>query len=277
MSDSVTGARVARKGVSQRGTLRKLYRQSRAARRAITSFVIIAILWEVIGRYVITNEALFVPFSSIGAAFTKLMSTGELQKHVQVSVTEFLLGVGVAAAVGVASGAVLAVKDTLRDYIDPVISVLYSTPTVALAPLFILGLGIGLESKAAVVFLVTVIPVIINTVAGIRATEQDFIEAARSFGASELQIFQKILIPAALPFIITGLRLGVGRGIVGVVVAELFGARAGLGLLILSTSQSFDPAGLFVAILLLAFAAVTVISILQWLEAAVAPWRKFKV
>jgi NitT/TauT family transport system permease protein len=146
---------------------------------------------------------------------------------------------------------------------------------VALAPLFIFIFGIDAASKMAVVFLLAVFPIVINTATGIRSTDQIFIEAARSFSASRRQIFQKVLLPSALPFIVAGLRLGIGRGLVGVVVGEFIGARAGLGYLIFRSSQAFQIDAMWVGVFLLAGTGVVTVIVLQKVERKLAPWRHF--
>jgi NitT/TauT family transport system permease protein len=151
---------------------------------------------------------------------------------------------------------------------------LYAMPIIALGPLFILWLGIGIGSKIAIVFLTAVFPILINTVTGLTNADRILIEVARSFGANSFQIYTKVRMPAALPFIIAGLRLSVARALVGVVVAELFGARAGLGFLIVNAAQSFDTAGLFVGVIVLAIAGVVSVELLKWIEAVLAPWRR---
>ncbi len=189
---------------------------------------------------------------------------------------ERLWGFLLAAAIGIVLGILIATSDTVHDFVDPWISALYSTPTVALAPLFIVIFGIDTPSKIAVVFLLAVFPIVINTATGIRATDNVYLEAARSFCASRNQIFTKVLIPSALPFIVAGLRLGIGRGLVGVVVGELFGARGGLGFLILTSSQVFDTAGLWVGVFVLAGTGILSVLLLQKLERRMAPWREFE-
>jgi NitT/TauT family transport system permease protein len=141
------------------------------------------------------------------------------------------------------------------------------------APLLTLWLGIGLAAHVAVVFIVVVFPVLINTYAGLANSDRDLIEVARSFGANQMQIFSKIQFPGALPFIVAGLRQGIARGLVGVVVAELFGSHAGLGYLILISGQQFDPAGLFVGILIFALAGVAAVEAVRFIERRIAPWR----
>jgi ABC-type nitrate/sulfonate/bicarbonate transport system permease component len=150
---------------------------------------------------------------------------------------------------------------------------LYATPIIALGPLFILWLGIGVASKIAIVFLTAVFPILINTVVGLTATERTLIDVARSLGATNMQIYTKIRIPGATPYVVAGLRLSVARALVGVVVAELFGARAGLGFLILTSAQNFDTPALFVGVIIFAVAGVASVGLLKWLEQYFAAYR----
>jgi len=256
--------------------LLRWYRDNTSVARAALSFLIVGILWEVAGQS--GQFKLFMaPLSAIWASFWNMALSGQLWKHVQMSGIEFLWGFFLAAAVGIILGILIATNDVARDFLDPWISALYSTPTVALAPLFIVIFGIDAPSKIAVVFLLAVFPVVINTATGIRSTDRVFIEAARSFSASRLQIFTKVLIPSALPFIVAGLRLAIGRGLVGVVVGELFGARAGLGFLVLTASQLYDTAGVWVGVFILAGTGILSVVILQKVERRMAPWREFEL
>jgi len=241
--------------------------------RWCVSFAIAIALWEFCARVLVANNLFLTPLSAIGVRAVELWSTGELQNHIYVSFIEFSGGFVLAVAVGILLGVVLAEFPLVRGLVDPWVSMLYATPIIALGPLFILWLGIGVISKSAIVFLVAVFPILINTVSGLTTTDKVFIEVAESFGASAGQIYIKVRMPAALPFIIAGLRLGVARALVGVVVAELFGARAGLGFLILNSAQSFDTAGVFVGVIILAIAGVLSVELLKWLEFKLAPWR----
>src|ERR671932_17579 len=244
--------------------------------RAIVGFLALIFVWEIIARYLFTNALVLVPLSKIWDAFLKLARNGELWKHTSVSLQEFALGYVVAAVVGVLLGLLLATNARLRDYAGPWVSFLYAVPLVAIAPLFIVAFGIGIMSKVVVIFLVAVFIILVNTEVGVLSTDPHLIEAARSFGASRLQIFRKVLLPAALPFIIAGLRLGMARGLVGVVVAELFGAKAGLGFLILASAQVFDTASLFVGVLVLAVGGYLGVEALKLVEHRLAPWRHFE-
>jgi NitT/TauT family transport system permease protein len=237
------------------------------------SFLTAAILWELTAQFLITDRILFSPLGSIVLKAIELWQSGELQTHIRISFIEFAGGFSLAIAAGTALGIVLAGSRLLRDFFEPWVSMLYATPIIALGPLFILWLGIGVASKIAIVFLTAVFPILINTIAGLTATDRTLVDVARSFGATKAQIYLKIRIPAATPFIIAGLRLSVARALVGVVVAELFGARAGLGFLILTSAQSFDTAALFLGVIIFAIAGVASVSLLKWLEASLASYR----
>jgi ABC-type nitrate/sulfonate/bicarbonate transport system permease component len=244
--------------------------------RGLLSLLIVALVWEVAGR---TGRwpLILAPLSDILAKFVQLAATGDLQRHILVSLNEFVIGFVVAAVLGVGLGIAIATSDAVRDFVDPWVSAVYATPTVALAPMFIFIFGIDAPSKMAVVFLLAVFPIVINTATGIRSTEQIYIEAARSFSASRSQIFTKVLIPSALPFIVAGLRLGIGRGLVGVVVGEFIGARAGLGYMIFRSSQGFEIDAMWVGVFLLAGTGVLAVILLQKVERRLAPWRRFEL
>jgi len=145
---------------------------------------------------------------------------------------------------------------------------------VALGPLFILWLGIGVWSKIVIVVLLVVFAVIINTEAGIRSTSERYLEMMRAFGATPRQLFFKVSLPSATPFILAGLKLGIGRGLIGVVVAELFGSRLGLGRLIGASADSFNMPELFAAVSILAASGIAMNSAFAWLEARLVPWTK---
>lgn len=252
------------------------YRAHAGTIRGLTSFLVVALAWEIAGRSG-RWPLLLAPLSEIWVAFLKLAASGELLRHVLVSLNEFIVGFAIAAVFGIGLGMAIASSDAVRDFIDPWVSAVYATPTVALAPLFIFIFGIDAPSKMAVVFLLAVFPIVINTATGLRSTDQVFIEAARSFSANRAQIFTKVLIPSALPFIVAGLRLGIGRGLVGVVVGEFIGARAGLGFLIFRSSQGFQIDAMWVGVFLLAGTGVLAVVILQKVERHMAPWRQFEL
>jgi ABC-type nitrate/sulfonate/bicarbonate transport system permease component len=252
------------------------FRTHASTLRGLFSLLVVAAVWEIAGR---TGRwpLILAPISDIWSKFLQLAASGELVRHILVSLNEFIVGFAIAAVFGILLGIVIASSKSAKDFIDPWVSAVYATPTVALAPLFIFVFGIDAPSKMAVVFLLAVFPIVINTATGITSTDRIYIEAARSFSASKRQIFTKVLIPSALPFIVAGLRLGIGRGLVGVVVGEFIGARAGLGYLIFKSSQGFQIDAMWVGVFLLAGTGVLAVSILQRVERRMAPWREFEL
>jgi NitT/TauT family transport system permease protein len=241
--------------------------------QAIASFVMAVALWEYVARVVVHNPLFFSSLTDVAARAVELWQSGELQSHIAASFIEFAGGFLLAAVFGILAGIGMAASKTVRGFFDPWVSMLYSTPILALGPLFILWLGIGLASKIAVIFLVAVFPILINTLVGLTTADRLLLDVGRSLGATPRQLYLKIRMPSALPYIIAGLRLSVARALVGVVVAELFGARAGLGFLILQSAQSFDTAAMFVGVAILAGAGVGSVALLKLVEQKMAPWR----
>jgi NitT/TauT family transport system permease protein len=257
------------------GPISNIWRNHRRLIRGAYAVALVLIAWELIGRYVFTSKLMFAPLSAVLVEFAKLWATGELERHIFVSFAALAVGFAIAAIVGIALGSLIAISDVVGEHVDPVINALYATPLVAFSPILILAFGIGPASTIAIVFLLVVFPILINTTAGIRSTDASLIEAARSFSASRFEIFRLVLLPSALPFIVAGLRLGIGRGLVAVFIGELSGAREGLGYLIAISGQTFNVPGMFVGVLVLAAAGVVGVALLQYVERKIAPWQQF--
>ena len=255
---------------------RKRKRTSKALKAqffAWTSVFSGLIIWEIVGRYLVQN-ALFLatPIQAVGSIVV-LVKSGELAHHAWVSGQEFLIGFVIACVTGVILGLLIASFERVANTLNPWVAGIYATPVVAVSPLFILWFGIGIWSKVAVVISLVVFPVIINTEVGIRSTDSQLIEAVRSFGATPMQIFRKVSLPAATPFILAGIRLGVGRGLIAVVVGELFGSRAGLGFLIIQSAEVFDMPQLFAGIIVLASTGILLTAAFRALERYLVPWN----
>jgi NitT/TauT family transport system permease protein len=250
---------------------------SKARRKYLAGTVSIVaglLLWEVVSRLFVANALFLAAPSQIVSAIRGLAGSGELQHHIAISAVEFVIGYVIASALGIAVGFAMAQSATAKQALQPWISGLYATPTIALAPLFILWLGIGIWSKVLVVIFLVLFPVTINTEAGLRTTSERLIEMLRSFGATPRQIFFKLSLPSAMPFILAGLKLGIGRGLIGVVVAELFGSRAGLGRLISQSADAFNMPDLFAGVIVLALAGIAMTAGFTWLERKLVPWTR---
>jgi NitT/TauT family transport system permease protein len=241
---------------------------------ALLSVVGGLLVWEAISRLLIANTLFLAAPSQVFLAVIGLIGTGELQHHIAVSAEEFIIGYVIACVLGVVLGLLMASSKVRKQALQPWVSGLYATPTIALAPLFILWTGIGIWSKVLVVVSLVIFPVCINTEAGLRTTSERLVEMLRSFGASQRQIFTKVALPSAVPFILAGLKLGIGRGLIGVVVGELFGSRAGLGQLITQSAESFNMPDLFAGVVILAVAGIAMTAGFGWIEQRLVPWTK---
>lgn len=229
--------------------------------------------WETVARAGVIHPLFISSPTAIAAAAQRLWASGELARHVATSGAEFLGGCLLAAATGVPLGLAAGWYRRLNYVLDPFLAALYATPRIALLPLIVLWVGLGIGSKVVVVFLSAFFPICLTTIAGVRTVSAAHLEVARSFAAGDAHIFRTIVLPSCLPFILAGLRLGLGRGLVGVVVAELYGASAGIGFLINLAGSMFQTDTVFVGIALLAGFGLVFNEILRRAERRVERWR----
>lgn len=241
--------------------------------RPLVSVVVIAILWQVLADYVIKSDLVFASLTSILARAVELAGTGKLWVDLRVSAVEFVLGYGTAVVLGILLGMALALSRAFSQYVGPILNALYATPMVALAPIFIVLMGIGIYSKIAIVFIEAFFPVAVNTALGIRTTERDLVEASQSFGATRTQVIRTVMLPNSYPFIIAGMRIAVARGLAGVLIAEIFGSEAGIGNMIWFSAQSYDMPSLFTGVIILGGSSIALMAVLAKFERWIAPWR----
>lgn len=232
----------------------------------------ILIAWELLSRFVIPPQFLPPP-SAIARAFVTTTMSGELPLQLWQTASVLLLGFGLAIATGMAVGIAMGMFQALRRILDPYVNAFYAMPTVALVPLVIIWLGLGFEAKVFLTWLVAVFPVIINAQIGVMNVPPAFIETARAFGCDQWQVFRRVILHAAVPFFIAGVRLGLGRALVGVVVAEMFTALTGLGYMVVFYGNTFRTAELFVPIVVLAILSIAITSLIYRFERWIAPWR----
>ena len=242
-------------------------------RGAITliSIVCLLALWEIFGRDI--NPVFGSYPSAIAIAFWELLSTGQLTSALYDSLRSFLLGYGLAIVIGVPVGLVIGRSRTAEAAFGIFITAGYAMPLVALVPLLILWLGLGFAVKVAVVFLMSLFPICINTWLGVVAVPKTLIEVGKSFVAPDLVILRRIILPATLPYIMAGIRLAVGRAVVGMVIAEFFTTISGLGAVIINSANNFDTATMFVPIIILMVMAIGLNWLIGFVERKVAPWQ----
>jgi NitT/TauT family transport system permease protein len=232
------------------------------------------IVWQVLSDVIVRNRLFLASPWQVAVEIADMFASGAIWPHIRISAVEFILGYSIASVLGISIGLMMATSPFWKSWCQPWVSGLYATPTVALAPLFILWLGIGIWSKVVVIALLVIFAVIVNTEAGIRNTSERYLEMMRSFGATRSQLFIKVSLPSATPFILAGLKLGIGRGLIGVVVAELFGSRQGLGRLIVASADTFNMPQLFAAVTILAVTGIALTAAFSKLEARLVPWTK---
>ncbi|MGH7118467.1 MAG: ABC transporter permease [Acetobacteraceae bacterium] len=244
------------------------------AGRSVISLVALLIVWELVAQFLIKNRLVLAPPTAVLEALITDGFNGDLLKNSFATLTEIFVSFPVAVLIGVAIGVALSASRELGQIAEPLLTALYSVPMIALAPLFIASLGLGLASKFAIILAVSVFPIIITTEVGLSSTDKIFLDAARSFNATRLQIFTTVQFPFALPYIISGLRVAFARALVGAVVGEFFGAFAGYGFAILAASQNFNTARLLGYVVLLAVLGMIGSITLRWVERKMSPWRE---
>lgn len=222
------------------------------------------------------NHFLSSPLQVI-QTFGELYRSGELFRHSYFSLLEFVYGFLLAIVVGIPMGFIMATQKKINYYLDPWVSCIYATPTVALAPIIMVWFGLGIFPNSLVVFLGALFPILLNTYTGIKSVRQNLVEVVRAFGGSPVQVFFKVMIPDATPAIITGLRLAVGRAVISVVVAEWFGAEAGLGYMVYFYSQLFRPGPVFVGIVVLVIFGIVTFTLLEKAQVWLSPWYAHQV
>lgn len=229
-------------------------------------------LWELLGPLV--NPILFSYPSKIAEAFYELTISGELPYYAWESLQILACGLFFAILVGVPLAVLMARYKPIDWALDMPINALYATPTVALVPILVLWFGIYMQAKIIVVFLFAVFPILINTYQGVRECDKNMLEVARSFRAKEWEMWKDVLLPFAVPYIAAGIRLAIGRGLVGMVIAEFYTTISGLGFMITRYANVFETDKTFVPVLLLMVLGITLTAALKRIERRIAPWSR---
>jgi ABC-type nitrate/sulfonate/bicarbonate transport system permease component len=231
---------------------------------------LILIVWQIVGPHI--SPIFFTYPTQIAVAFYTLTASGDLPYYLSQSLEVMFYGLLSAIVVGIPLAVAMARVRWLDWALDFPINALYATPLVALVPLLVLWFGIYLKAKIIVVFLFAVFPILINTYQGVRECDQNMLEVARSFRSPERRVWQDVLLPFALPYIAAGIRLAIGRGLVGMVIAEFYTTISGLGFMITRYANNFEMDKTFVPVIVLMVLGVSLTSGLKWVERRIAPW-----
>ena len=244
-------------------------RQRRILR--ILSLVTLALLWEAVGRT--KNAHLLPPLSKVFSTWIELLGSGQLFQALFVSLQALLLGFLLSVAFGVPLGLLMGRYRKLDSFLDIYMTALLAVPMISFIPFLVIAFGLGLHSRVWIVFLFAFVIIAINTKAGVRDVDPTLTEMARAFGARETELFLKVILPAALPMIMAGIRLGMGRAILGMVTSEMILSAVGFGLMLMSFSASFNTPALFATLLTIVLLAVALLALVQYFDRRLMPWR----
>jgi ABC-type nitrate/sulfonate/bicarbonate transport system permease component len=238
----------------------------------VTVLAILLLVWEFAARG--ANQLMVATPSHIAGAIWDMTSSGELVKASIDSVSSLVVGFAIAAVLGILIGFSMGTNRTVELILDPYVNALYAMPLVALIPILMLWVGIGFTAKVVIVVLFSVFPVIINTVTGVKNVDSHYLDIGKAFMATRFMVYRKIIAPYALPYIASGLRIALGRGIIAMIVAEFLTAITGLGGLIINYTNAFETAKAFAPVLIVAFLANVLTIALQRIEQRLGRWRQ---
>ncbi len=236
-------------------------------------FVAISVLWEVASNTGLFRKSLLSSPTLIWKAATTDFGSGVIWEHINTSLTEFGLGFLLALVIGIPLGLLIGMFRRVDYLASVLLSGIYATPKVALAPLIIIVAGIGLEAKLIIVFLSTVFALVVSTVGGVHSVAARHLEITRSFGASRWLVFHSVVLPSTLPFMLTGVRIGAGRALVGVIAAEFLAANVGIGFYISLYGSLIDTSRVMLGIVLLGVFGVAIGELIRIIEMRFEVWR----
>ncbi len=238
--------------------------------------LLLIVAWETTPHVVTLPRGLSLFFttpSKVIEAFYELMVENQIQRHFYVSSIEFLFGLGLAIAAGLPLGLITGRSRVIDAMVDPFVTVFNATPRLIFLPLFILWFGIGMWSKVMIVFIGAIFPLLINTYEGVKNVDRVLVNVVRSFGANEWQVMKMVVLPNSIPYIVAGLRLAIGRAILGVVVGEFFGASEGLGYMIASAATNYKVDVVFVGVVIFMGLSLILTLSVKKIESNLSRWR----
>jgi ABC-type nitrate/sulfonate/bicarbonate transport system permease component len=274
MTDTTTNAPISveaeREQVRRAAARRRNRETMQLAFVRVVSLIVVLTIWQIAGAQI--SPILFTTPWAIAKAAVVMVGSGELWHYLWPSLVTVIYGLSVAVVAGVALGLLLARYRLVDASLDMYITFLYSTPTVALVPLIVLWAGFETLAKSIILFLFAFFPMVINTYQGVKNVDKKLIEVGKVFRCSERRLWSQIIIPGALPFIVVGLRLAVGRALIGMVIADLYTAISGIGYLIVRTASTYQIDKMFVPVVTLGLLGVLMTALLRLAERKVAPW-----
>lgn len=240
---------------------------------SIISPVAMLLIWEVLARVGIIDTRFFPAPSQIIAMLITMLQSGELQRHALASLTRLAVGFVVGGIPALVIGIVMGLSAPLRGLIDPLIAATYPIPKSSILPLALLVFGLGEPSKIFMVAVGVFYPIAMNATTGVREISKVHLDVGRNFGAGRWDTFWTIALPGAMPMIMTGIKLGVGMGLVLIAIAEMVGAKSGLGFLIWNAWETFSVEQMYVGLFLIAAIGFLLTVVLNEIEKLLVPWK----
>ncbi|MFG1783451.1 ABC transporter permease [Rhodococcus oryzae] len=231
------------------------------------------LLWELAPRLGLVDKVFLPPFSVVAGAFGDLAASGELWNHASASLSRALTGFAVAIAIAIPLGVAIAWYRPVAEFVNPILELLRNTAALALLPVFVLVLGIGETSKVALVIYASTFPILLNTISGVRTVDPLLVKSALSLGLTPIRLFQKVILPAAVPTIFTGIRMAAASSILVLIAAEMVGAKAGLGYLITASQYNFQIPKMYAGIIAISLLGLVFNGILVLAERRLSRWR----
>lgn len=238
----------------------------------IVSLVVLMSAWQIVGARM--NPIFLSTPSKIVMALVDMGSNGKLVEALKISILGLVIGYGAAVIVGVPLGILMGRSRSLEAALDPYVNALYVTPRVALIPLLLIWFGIGFEAQVVVIFLSCIFPMIVNSHAGVRDISNNLVDTARAFCASERQLFTEVILPASVPFVMTGLRLGIGQAVIGMIVGQMFLALSGLGKLLVDYGNFYKTDYVFGVVVVVGLLGIIVTEGVRAVERRFAHWKE---
>ncbi|GGG06525.1 ABC transporter permease [Paenibacillus abyssi] len=235
--------------------------------------VFLLALWELIVRVNLVDPLFTSSPARIWTAGIQYVSSEGFVNDFIASGSELLAGFGLALVIGIPLGIVMGWYPKFNYLVDPIFNFLYASPRIALVPLFIIWFGIGMGSKVAIIFLSSIFPIVFNTLMGVKTIDPVLLNVPRSYNAKDYQIFKTVVLPSSVPAIISGVRLGLGHALIGVVVGEMTAATMGVGHMMFTAGQTFQTDLVFVGLIIIAGFGVILTSLVQLLERHFDKWR----
>jgi len=251
-----------------------LLRQNRKALLGCIAVAAFFLAWQAVFLVIPFNSMFITKPSLMFEALARLAASGQLFFDLGASAVPFILGLAAAVIIGVPLGILMGWRIRVGFTLDPLFTALYASPLVALAPLVVIFLGVGIAGKAFIVFLLTVFDFMFNAYAGVRAVDNLLLNVVRSFGGTEKDLYLKVIFPSVIPYIVAGARIGVGRALIGILIGEFFAASEGIGYGIERFGNFFALDSMFAYILVITVIAVALTQGIRWTERTAFPWRE---